>query len=213
MSMYIKKIARQIASNVLFWRVRHIFQPSWMLSYEEKDSSYILELVKSFKCKTVLDYGCASGKTLEDIKDLSPEDTYIYGIDINISAVNFCKNKFHKKYTSGFMFKKSFNIESLNKFLLLHKKKEFDLIIFDRVLYCIDDKTLSSFLADACNITNMIFIDDFDSQDNTSEEEYLHRNWAEILSKFNFRLISKDDTCYQRVERASAKSMVFKMNQ
>ena len=209
--MIINKIARKIASSIFFWRIRHLFQPNWILSYEEKDSSYILDIVKKYKCKTILDFGCASGKTLEDIKDVSPYNFYVYGIDINIAAINFCRNKFSKKYNSGFMFNNHFDTKSLREFLLSNKKEKFDLMIFDRVLYCMDDKTLWSFFANACSFTNMIFIDDFDCQNSEYKSEYKHRDWSKILAKFNFKLILKTETCYQKVDKASAKSMIFKL--
>ena len=211
--MIINKIARKIASSIFFWRIRHLFQPNWIISYEDKDSSYILDIVKKYKCKTILDFGCASGKTLEDIKDLSPNDFHVYGIDINNNAIKFCKNKFADKYDSGFMFNNKFDSKSLNEFLVLNKKKVFDLIIFDRVLYCMDDKTLWSFFANACSFANMIFIDDFDCENTKHTNEYKHRDWSKLLAKYNFKLISKTKTCYQKVERASAKSMIFKLSE
>lgn len=211
--MHIKKLFRFIGSSQLFWRLRHLFQPNWILNYEKKDSTYILDIVRKYQRNTILDFGCASGKTLEDIKDLSPSNFYVCGVDINVSAINFCNMKFSQKYSSGYMFSLNFDCNKFEEFLLSHEKDKFDLIIFDRVLYSINDDDILLILEKACSITDMIFIDDFDCENQLESHEYKHRDWSNILNKFNFSIILKTDTCYKKVEKASAKSMIFKQNQ
>jgi len=211
--MFIKKVLRLISSNVLFWRIRHFFQPNWMDSYEQKDSTHILEIVKKFKCKAILDFGCASGKTIEDIKDLSPEEMHVFGIDVNPSAIEFCNIKFNKKYNSGFEFNENFDLIKIKNFLKIAKTEKFDLIIFDRVLYCLTDDKLLALLRTACSTTKMIFIDDFDHGDRTYKSDYHHRDWMNVLLKFNFNLLEKNNTFYKNVDGAFAKSMLFEFEE
>lgn len=207
--MFIKKLLRRIGSSVLFWRIRHLIQPSWLDSYEQKDSTHILGIVKKLKCKAVLDFGCASGKTLEDIKDLSPEEMYVYGIDINGGAIKFCNTKFNNKYSSGFEFQENIDLGKIQIFLKAIERKEFDLIIFDRVLYCLNHAEIKNIFTKFKNIAKYILIDDF-YDDKGKSFEYKHRDWIKVLSNFNYINIEFSQTYHTKVKNAKPKTMIFK---
>ena len=178
-----KKILRKVASSVFFWKIRHLIQPGWIMKYDEKDSSFILNLVNKKKFSSVLDFGCASGKTIEEILAANPKKNIVYGIDVNFAAVDFCRKKFSRKFSNRFEFSECFNQESINRFLTRYNVSAFDIVLLDRVAYCLSNEELTDLLIEISKISSMIFVDDFDIRTLANDSDYRHRNWREIGRK------------------------------
>ena len=131
------RLKRKLISNVFIWKIRHYLQPSWIESYESKDSSKIVDKILTLNPKSVIDFGCGSGNTLFKIKQSKPE-IIILGIDISSKAINFCKELFSKKFSTGFIFKSKLDESVLRDFFKKSNYSSIDIILFDRVLYCLN---------------------------------------------------------------------------
>ena len=84
MSIIKSHILRRIISSSLFWKVRHLVQPKWISNYAKakKNITFIENILSKEGVKSILDFGCASGRTLFKIKKANPY-IKIYGVDIN----------------------------------------------------------------------------------------------------------------------------------
>ena len=55
------RLKRKLISNVFIWKIRHYLQPSWIESYESKDSSKIVDKILTLNPKSVIDFGSVQG--------------------------------------------------------------------------------------------------------------------------------------------------------
>ena len=201
-------ILRRIASSSLFWRIRHLLQPRWMVSYSRKDSKFIEKLVAEYNIKSVLDFGCASGATLFNIKSRN-ESSLVYGIDINPRAISYCQSRFSQQFESGYHFSQKISQKELRMFLDQNEIEAFDLVIFDRVLYCLDQEKIQDILRIIRPKANLILIDDFVRDIEFKFTGYVHRNWDEILKKYGFSPVLNQATVYSPVRNANARTMLY----
>jgi SAM-dependent methyltransferase len=204
------RILRKIISSSFFWEIRHLFQPDWIEHYDtaHKDISFIINFVKDNNIKSVLDFGCASGSTLKKLKKFD-QNILVYGVDINKKAIDYCNKKFKNIFKDGFFFASKLRKDEIQEFLNKSNINRFDIIIFDRVLYCLDDKSIFDVL-DVIGESSYIFIDDFYKNENIKNFGYLHRNWDEILNYYSFQKKIDIGTIYSSVDSANARSMIFK---
>lgn len=202
---------RNIISNSYFWRFRHWIQPGWVISYSEKNNLYFNKLVKELKINSIMDFGCGAGSTLFNIKEKN-NDILVFGIDINQKAIEFCNNRFSIKFENGFFFSNVFKNSEIENYLNSNKIKFFDLIVFDRVLYCLNEKQIYKIFNSLKNKTRYIFIDDFFLSNELKTVGYTHRNWSQIMSGFNFKIIKNNKTIYQQVKNANARTLIYKSN-
>ena len=159
--------------------------------------------------KSIIDFGCGSGNTLFKIKQSRPE-IVILGIDISSKAINFCKELFSKNFSAGFMFKSKLNESVLKDFFEKSDSSSIDIILFDRVLYCLDYNEIGRMLHLVENHTKNIIIEDFYDEYSSSYIGYKHRDWVTILRKFGFKCILNKSTQYSKVRNANARYMFFK---
>ena len=206
----IKNILRIIISKSLFWKIRHLIQPNWIKDYDnaEKNISFITNFVKENNLKSFLDFGCASGSTLRKLKRLNISNL-VYGVDINKKAAEYCHSSFKSEFKTGFFFSTKLKKDEISKFLNQHNILKFDIVIFDRVLYCLDDEQIFEIL-DLIGNSSYIFIDDFYKNDQTKNYGYAHRDWSNILNRFSFEIHMNIETIYSKVENANARTMIFK---
>ena len=203
------RLKRKLISNVFIWKIRHYLQPSWIESYESKDSSKIVDKILTLNPKSVIDFGCGSGNTLFKIKQSKPE-IIILGIDISSKAINFCKELFSKKFCTGFMFKSKLDESVLRDFFKKSNYSSIDIILFDRVLYCLNYIEIERIFKLLENHTKNIIIEDFYDENSSSYIGYKHRDWVKILRKFGFKCILNKNTQYSKVKNANARYMFFK---
>lgn len=211
MSIIKSHILRRIISSSLFWKVRHLVQPKWISNYAKakKNITFIENILSKEGVKSILDFGCASGRTLFKIKKANPY-IKIYGVDINKKAINYCKNHAKKHFNDGYYFSSELNKNELVSFLENHDLDKFDLILFDRVLYCLGELQISDIIKKIKDISLLIYIDDFYSRNNTKYIGYTHRDWINIFKKDGYDCQVNIPTVQNIVQNANARSMVFK---
>ncbi len=214
MSFIKSHVLRRVISSSLFWKLRHLIQPMWVINYAKanKNISYLEKLLKENDIKSVLDFGCASGRTLFKIKKVNP-NIKIYGIDINKKAINYCQNHAENHFNGGYYFSTELNKNELDTFLSNNDLSKFDLVIFDRVLYCLNEQQIIDIINVIKQISSLIYLDDFCSSRNSKYVGYTHRDWINIFKKNSYTCIVNICTVQGRVQNADARSMVFKKNE
>ena len=208
----IKRLKRLIISSSNYWKIRHFLEPTWIDSYNlKKTHQFYIEFVQKYSVKTIFDFGCATGKTLLDIKINFPE-VVTYGVDINQKAIDQCILRFLEIDPTGksFSFRNKLNKNYVLNFLLANNKEKIDLVIFDRVLYCLDNSQVIEILRKLAPLTGFIIIDDFDRDDSNDFIGYRHRDWTSLLSKFSFECLDNIPSIYSEVDKANARTMIFK---
>ncbi len=209
MNNFIIFIKRKIISSSFFWRFRHFFQSSWLSTYNNKRvPTFYFKLISENNILSILDFGCASGTLLYQLY-LSNPGQISYGIDINKEAIKNCYDKF-KNSNSKFFFDNKLKPINLFTFLKNNSLTKFDLIVFDRVLYCLSDKDLENLLYSLSKFTNAILIDDFEFTHEHNTSGYKHRDWNFLLSQYNFEIIMNIPIIYSRVMSANARTLFFK---
>ena len=212
MSNLIKLLKRKIISSSLFWKLRTYLQPSWIESYNKKRIPKLyFDIVSENNISSILDFGCATGELLSKLYQKNPNQIS-YGIDINKDAIEICNDKFKElnEQTTKFSFDHEFNINNLLLFLEKNNLTHFDLIIFDRVLYCMSDKDLNNIFGSLLNYAKTVLIDDFEMTTESEIYGYRHRDWMSLLQKHNFKNIKNIPTIYTRVKLANARTLFFK---
>ena len=212
MSNLIILLKRKIISSSLFWKLRTYFQPSWIDSYNKKRIPKLyFDIVSENNISSILDFGCATGELLHKLNQKNPNQIS-YGIDINKDAIEICNDKFKEfnKQTTKFFFDYEYNINNIVIFLEKNNLTHFDLMIFDRVLYCMSDKDLKNLLGPLLNYTKTVLIDDFQMTTDLEIYGYRHRDWKSLLQKHNFKNIKNIPTIYTRVKLANARTLFFK---
>lgn len=212
MSNIIKVLKRRIISSSFFWKFRTFIDPLWLDAYNKKRVPQLyFEIVSENNISSILDFGCATGQTLYILSQNNPSQIS-YGIDINKDAIEICNDKFSKfsKKNEEFFFDCELNLRNLKIFLEKNNLTHFDLIIFDRVLYCLSDKDLNNLLNSILNYTKTVLIDDFESTTESDIHGYRHRDWNSLLQKHNFKNCKNLPTVYTKVKSANAQSMFFK---
>ena len=204
-------LKRKIISSSFFWKVRHFFQPSWIDSYNNKvTSKFYFDFISENNISSILDFGCATGGLLYDLNKENP-DLVSYGIDVNIKALDACNKKFKlvTNSDSAFFFDQEVNPDNLNLFLKKNNLNKFDLIVFDRVLYCLNESAILSLLDSFADLTDKILIDDFEISREFETQGYNHRDWISLLEKFNFKNTINLPTIYTKVNKANARTLIF----
>ena len=214
MSIIKSLILRRVISSSLFWKLRHIVQPKWILDYAKakKNITFIENLVSEKNIISILDFGCASGRTLFKIKEANPH-IKIYGVDINEKAIDYCKNHAENYFTEGYYFSSELNVKELLSFLKNHNLSKFDLIIFDRVLYCLGELKIADILKKIKDISLFIYLDDFCLSSDRKYIGYVHRDWINIFKKEGYDCQISIPTVQNIVQNADARSMLFKKHE
>ena len=208
----IMNFKRMIISSSFFWKIRQYVQPEWIDQYDKKHTDiYLLDFASSNKISSVLDFGCATGNFLYDLKKKS-SNTLCYGIDISSKALEVCKNKFDELDLSKktYSFNLSTDEKNINTFLSVNRITNFDLIIFDRVLYCLTESDINNQFSILTNYAKFILIDDFQLDNDLDIQGYKHRDWILIMKTFNFECEINIPTIYSQVDKANPRTLVFK---
>ena len=207
----IRNFKRQIISSSFFWKLRHLFQPEWVSVYgKKKTPEFYYNFLVENNVQSILDFGCASGSLLYDLNQQN-QNLIFYGIDINKKALAACNLKFSElKQSSNFFFHHEYNQENLLSFLSKNKLHSFDLVVFDRVLYCLKEENLKILLNSVSKITKLVIIDDFQTIHDRDLNGYKHRDWVSLLTSLNFINIMNIPTIHRTVERANARTLIFK---
>ena len=84
---------RRVVSSISFWKKRHLLQPGWIDAYSKSSKEYLVKFVFLNNILSVLDFGCASGSLLYDLKKKNPKFV-CYGIDVSLKAIETCNERF-----------------------------------------------------------------------------------------------------------------------
>jgi len=212
MTNLITLLKRRIISSSFFWKLRTYIQPSWIDSYNKKKFPKLyFDIVAENNILSILDFGCATGELLHQLNQNNTSQIS-YGIDINKDAIDVCNDKFKeiKKQNTKFFFDYEVNLNNLLVFLEKNNLTHFDLMIFDRVLYCMSDEDLNSLLDPLLNYTKTVLIDDFETTTELEIYGYRHRDWKSLLQKHNFKNIKNIPTIYTKVKLANPRTLFFK---
>lgn len=218
MNGFIRHFKRRLISSSFFWRTRHLIQPKFIDDYENKDTSSIQKSISSVKhLNSILDFGCATGKLLYNVKKTKPEISVI-GIDINAVMLQECNKKFRLNFheKNNFLFLKELDHKKITDFLFANQLKNLDICVFDRVLYCLELSFIKKTFNRISEISEHILIDDFFLSHNSLQEKkyngYLHRDWIGLLSDFGFKPLQNIKTPYKKVDGADARRLIFRKN-
>lgn len=203
-----QSMLRRIISSPFFWKIRHIVQSSWIIDYSSKDTKFFEQIIKDYNINSVLDFGCASGATLLNLKRMQNQ-LIVYGVDINERAIKYSREKFDEEFDDGYEFNNSLEIGRIDKFFSSHSST-IDLLIFDRVLYCLNQQGVNEILDELACRSKYIFIDDFYVSDEIKTIGYVHRDWDKILSDFGFEPIYQSKTIYSSVLNANPRTVLYK---
>ena len=177
--------------NKLYWQYRHIIHKDVWLNYYEsystKRRNFYANFVTNNDCKCIFEFGCASGPNFKNIQTYVPFKTFCFGYDINKEAINFAKRSFSDENT---FFTSILNSEKLNKILLDFGFKSFDLSIYDRVLYLLNEEQVSNHFSEYGKFFNSVIIDDFHNSEYVDHDDaYYSKDYEKILSKFGLKMI------------------------
>jgi SAM-dependent methyltransferase len=202
---------RMIISSSFFWKILQYIQTDFFLYDKKIPHNYLLDFVSSNKISSVLDFGCATGNFLYELKKKNP-NTLCYGIDISSKLLKICKNKFEELDLSKktYSFHPSTDEKNINDFLIANRITYFDLIIFDRVLYCLNESEITNQFSILTNYAKFILIDDFQLDKDLDIQGYKHRDWISIMHTFNFECEINIPTFYPQVDKANPRTLVFR---
>ena len=171
-------VKNYILKSNLFWRYRQIIHKDvWLTyfdSYNVERRNFYSNYVNKHNCRSIFEFGCASGPNLKNIQSRVQFETFYFGFDINNAAIKLAKKKFNVQ-TSFFS-----NILTLKKIegqLLSWKSSTFDLSIYDRVLYLLNESEVSAHFSKYGIFFKTVIIDDFHNS------EFLEQD---LLSHFSF---------------------------
>ena len=205
-------LKNRIKTSRTFWRYRHLVDPDVWRSYHADHTAgrrqFYANYMRSEGLNSVFEFGCASGPNLQSIVnniDLNPppnivgqpsQDIFsqqalvIAGYDINRAAVKTARTLLAADTR---LFLDQLDIKKLKDFLSRHGMSSFDLAIYDRVLYLLDDVSAENHFRSVSSFLDHVIIDDFCHQGETcSNGVYFTKDYASILAAHGFGLASDE---------------------
>ena len=215
LSAVLDAIKNRVKVSGIFWKFRHIVHgniwSNYYESYTAKRRHFYSCFVGEESCNTIFEFGCASGPNLKNIEVYSNRATYCCGYDINKAAVEFAKKKFDPKKS---LFSAQISKSDLRAQLHRWGFDEFDLAIYDRVLYLLSETEVFEHFSEYQDLLVYIIIDDFhNAQIKDSDGAYTSKNYVSILSNFGFQLMSNASSEHPMMNdffQRSARRLVFK---
>ena len=190
----LKKIKNSLRKNNLYWKFRNLLSPgiweNYYNNYNADRRDFYSNYIKKNNLKTVFEYGCASGPNLFNIEKNVIWDIYYFGFDINKGAIKFAQKK-AKKSTHFFT-------HELNKKIFWNKLNEwqikvFDLSIYDRVLYLLNEEEIKNHFYIYKDYLSKVIIDDFHNANfKDKNDAYFSKNYEKILFDYDFKLIQNE---------------------
>ena len=211
----IKNVKNYIKTNKYFWQYRQWFDKEVWASYLADSTSsrrdFYSDFVLKKKLKSVFEFGCASGPNLKNIRDNVSHEVYLFGYDINRAALKLARQSLGD-YRTHF----TNNIEDgeLYDSIMSLGIERFDLAIYDRVLYLIDEETVKKHFTITADLVRYIVIDDFHSSiAQETNGVYFSKNYVEILGACGFEIKELNDSKHlvsDNFFKKTAKQLVFR---
>jgi SAM-dependent methyltransferase len=186
-------LRNNISKTRFFWKYRHLFEPSIWKGYQEDYNSdrrdYYFNLIKTKKLNSIFEFGCASGPNFFSIKKNIKQFIY-YGYDISNSAIKSVKNQNNDQV----IFTNKLSKNHLKNFLDKNTSSKFDLTIFDRVLYMLNENQIIQLLDEISEFLDYVLIEDFYALKPTwDNEKYIFaKNYINIFKQYGFILIENN---------------------
>ena len=216
-----ESLGNLIKTSRIYWSYRHIFEKNvwddYIKNSETNRCEFYNKIYRENNMLAVFEFGCASGPNLISLKR-EFKDLIALGYDINRSAVA-TGNKYlvSNNLSDNVMLTSSLDLNSFKKFLLNNKLEKFDMAIFDRVLYLLDEKDLQDHMLKYSPYYKLIVIDDFLPSDSSElNSRYRPRDYIKILRSYNFNVIDdskSDHITSSNVDEAITRRLVFINNQ
>ena len=208
------KIKNFLKTNRLFWRYRHLIDSDVWQSYADDGNNPRREFYSNFiqkhSLQTVFEFGCASGPNLMVIRQNCSQSVKFFGYDINKGAVNLAQSKLGDVNS---VFKSTLKISDIETALLNWSTETFHLAIYDRVLYLLSDKEVSSHFSKFGSYLKYVILDDFHNSTSVKTNgAYFTKNYIEILHNNGFDLVSEDVSDHVKQDtffKENAKRLVF----
>ena len=202
-------IKNKLKKTKLYWKIRHLFDTNVWEKYQndlsENRRGFYLKFIKKNKIKSVFEFGCASGPNYLIIKDNIHQ---YFGYDISSEAINTAKDKIG--LSNKILFTTNLNL--IISYMNENKIIEFDLAIFDRVLYLINEKEVYNFFNSYANFFKHIIINDFHSDLKINDNEgYLEtKNFSKILKNFRLtNIVDSNHKSWNDFTRSYSKILFF----
>ena len=205
----LKKIKNFIVNKKLYWKLRHLISPNLWEDYYENSVSKRRDFYSAFiqkeNLKAIFEFGCASGPNLFNIDKNIPWDIYYFGYDISSAAIKYARKK---TSLNSYYFSTKINKKIFTSKLNSWKIKNFDLSIYDRVLYLLSEIEIRSHFKEYKEFMNFLIIDDFhNANKKENNTAYFSKNYEKILFDFGFKLIKNEPS-----EHESGDDDFFKNN-
>lgn len=189
-----KFLRNKIFVSKTFWRFRHLIHSDFLSNYYESHSIdrrfFYSDLVNKNLYKTVFEFGSATGPNLKNIELYCRHKPFLFGFEINNAAVDFAKRKFDSKTA---FFSSIINEDIFINLLNGLGVNNFDLAIYDRVLYLLNENEVVDHFSKFHKYFNCVVIDDFhNSLFLDKNDVYSSKNYQKILSSFGFKLITNE---------------------
>ncbi len=208
-----KFLKKKIVTNKYFWKLRHFisldawsgYANDWNISRRKFYSDFVF----NYKINSILDFGCATGVNLVRIENDYPKKQFCFlGIDISSKAIEIAK----KKVKSRSCFYNYLDKSNLLSFLKNNGLKAFDLVIFDRVLYLLNENEINILFNNYKIYFKYIILDDFHSELKATNGVYTSKNYVKIFEKNGYKLIQISESEHKIMDvffKNHAKRMVF----
>jgi hypothetical protein len=207
------KLKKSVKTSQCFWKYRHLVDFSIWSRYLESANraqrAFYPFFVNRERITSIFEFGCASGPNLRRILSESDLDLF-FGVDVNTKAIQVAGNQ---EWSCATYFRTELDTDILRAILLEHDKTEFDLGIYDRVLYLLDIEETNRHFESVAPILSTVVIDDFHADSFESNGVYCSKNYEKILSRFGFVLSSSDSSEHPIRDdffRSCAKRLVFR---
>ena len=187
----LKKFKNFIIGQTIYWKFRHLISPEIWTNYYENSVSkrrdFYSEFIKKKYFKAIFEFGCASGPNLFNIDNNVPWDLYYFGYDISSAAIKLARKKTN---LNTYFFTTKINKKLFKSKLNSWKLKNFDLSIYDRVLYLLSEIEIRSHFEEYKEFMKYLIIDDFhNSNKKENNTAYFTKNYEKILLDLGFKLI------------------------
>ena len=194
----VKKIKNIIINIIInkkfYWKLRHILNPNiWSIYYGDSQCQrrdFYSKFIQQNNLKTIFEFGCASGPNLFSIDKNVPWNLNYFGYDISSKAIQFAKNKSQK---DSYFFTIKISPKIISEKLYNWKVKNFDLAIYDRVLYLLSENEIKKHFEKYKDYIRYIIIDDFhNSKTRENNVAYFSKNYEIILLELGYKLKKND---------------------
>lgn len=205
-----------VKNNYFFWKYRHFINKKiweeYLNNFDSERRNIYAEILIDNNYSSVFEFGCASGPNLKNIL-LKMPNLSVLGFDINKQAISLANKKFHK-YKA--VFTTTLNIKIILSALNNFNIKFFELGVYDRVLYLLNEDDVRDHFIMMNKYLKSIIIDDFHSENTEiSVSNYKTKNFVKILETCNFKLVKIEDSKHiikNNFFKKNAKILIFENN-